>query len=301
IAEMDKKIIITGASGLLGRECFKIFDSDNEWTVLGLAYSRSSDKLKRVDLTNFQQVASVFREFKPDVILHAAAERRPDVVEKEEDKTKQINVEATRNLCQLANQLGAYVIFISTDYVFDGRNPPYKITDKPNPLNKYGLSKAEGEKVVMEYSSGNIIFRVPVLYGSVERLDESAVTVLFDKVKDSSQSAEMNHCERRYPTSCSDLAVALKILVDSRIKTPDLTGYFHWSGTDMMTKYDMALAMAQLFGLPSHHLIADVKPSTGAPRPYDCQLDCSRMESLGATKRTPFKTGIKSVLEKFYP
>ncbi|KAK0059631.1 methionine adenosyltransferase 2 subunit beta [Biomphalaria pfeifferi] len=298
---MDKKIIITGASGLLGRECFKIFDSDNEWYVLGLAYSRSSDKLKRVDLTNFQQVASVFREFKPDVILHAAAERRPDVVEKEEDKTKQINVESTRNLCQLAIELGAYVIFISTDYVFDGRNPPYKITDKPNPLNKYGLSKAEGEKIVMEYSSGNIIFRVPVLYGSVERLDESAVTVLFDKVKDSSQSAEMNHCERRYPTSCSDLAVALKILVDSRIKNPDLTGFFHWSSTDMMTKYDMALAMAQLFGLPSHHLIADVKPSTGAPRPYDCQLDCSRMESLGATKRTPFKTGIKSVLENFYP
>ncbi|XP_059153128.1 methionine adenosyltransferase 2 subunit beta-like [Physella acuta] len=298
---MTKKILITGASGLLGRDCLKVFSQDPEWTSLGLAFSRKGEHLKRVDLTDSEQVAAVVKEFQPTVILHAAAERRPDVVELEEDKTKKINVDATRRLCDLANATGAYVLFISTDYVFDGSNAPYKPTDKPNPLNKYGLSKAEGEKVVLESNPGNVVLRVPVLYGAVETLDESAVTVLFSKVKDPSRPAEMNHYERRYPTFCPDVAEAIKVLVESKAKNSELSGIFHWSGTQMMTKYDMALAMAELYGIPTNHIVADTKPASGTPRPFDCHLDCSRMEALGISKRTPFKVGIKEALEKFYP
>ena len=67
----------------------------------------------------------------------------------------------------------------------------------------------------------------------------------------------------------------------------------------MMTKYDMSLVMADLFDLPSSHIVADTKPSTGAPRPFDCHLDSSRLEDLGATERTPFKEAVKEVLQKF--
>jgi S-adenosylmethionine synthetase len=298
---MAKRILITGASGLLGRDCMAVFSRDPEWETLGLAFTRVGENLRKVDLTNADQVTAVVREFKPTVILHAAAERRPDIVEQQQEQTKQINVDATKRLCDLASEIGAYVVFISTDYVFDGTKPPYKPTDKPHPLNQYGLSKAEGEKVVIETSPENIVLRVPVLYGAVENLDESAITVLFSKVKDISKPAEMNHFEKRYPTSCSDVGEAIKVLVDSRVKNPHLTGIFHWSGNEEMTKYEMALAMADLFGIPSQNIVADTKPATGAPRPYDCHLDCSRMEELGATKRTPFKTGIKRVLENFYP
>ncbi|BFZ15005.1 hypothetical protein BsWGS_18043 [Bradybaena similaris] len=297
---MAKRILITGASGLLGRECLAVFSCDSEWETLGLAFSRAGGNLKKADLTDPGQVEAVVQEFQPTVILHSAAERRPDVVEKQEGETKKINVDATQRLCDLASAVGAYVLFISTDYVFDGTKPPYKPSDLPCPLNKYGLSKAAGEKVVLA-SPGNLVLRVPVLYGPVETLDESAVTVLFSKVKDVSKPAEMNHNEKRYPTLCSDLAEAIKILVNSRVKNSDLTGIFHWSGDEMMTKYDMALTMAQLFGISTQHIIADTKPATGAPRPYDCHLDCSRMEDLGATKRTPFKVGIKQVLDSFYP
>ncbi|GFN78048.1 methionine adenosyltransferase 2 subunit beta [Plakobranchus ocellatus] len=250
---------------------------------------------------NSTETATVVRDFKPTVILHAAAERRPDVVEKDPEQTKKINLECTQHLCQLANELGAYVLFISTDYVFDGTKPPYKPGDPTCPLNKYGMSKAEGEKIVLAANSGNIVFRVPVLYGQVERLDESAVTVLFTKVKDPSKPAEMNHCERRYPTSCADLGQAIKILVDSREKDPSLQGEFHWSGDEMLTKYDMAVIMAELFNLPSAHIVADTRPAQGAPRPFDCHLDCGRMEALGAVKRTPFREGIKSCLDKYFP
>ena len=67
----------------------------------------------------------------------------------------------------------------------------------------------------------------------------------------------------------------------------------------MMTKFDMSVAMAEVFGLPADHIEADTRPSTGAPRPFNCQLDCSRMEALGATERTPFKTAIKECLNTF--
>lgn len=298
---MAKRILVTGASGLLGRECVKAFTEDAEWSCLGLAFSRASGNFKKVDLTNHIETAAAVREFKPSIILHSAAERRPDVVEKDPEQTKKINIECTENLCKLANELGAYVVFISTDYVFDGTKPPYKPGDPTCPLNKYGQSKADGEKIVLASNPGNIVFRVPVLYGPVERLDESAVTVLFSKVKDTSKPAEMNHCERRYPTSCTDLGHAIKVLVESRAKDSSLTGEFHWSGDEMLTKYDMAIIMAELFGLPTSHIVADTRPAVGAPRPYDCHLDCSRMEALGPVKRTPFREGIKPCLEKYFP
>ncbi|GFR91983.1 methionine adenosyltransferase 2 subunit beta-like [Elysia marginata] len=298
---MAKRVLVTGASGLLGRECLKAFADDPEWTSLGLAFSRSSGGLKKVNLTDPAETAAAVREFKPSVILHSAAERRPDVVEKDPEKTNKINVESTENLCQLASELGAYVIFISTDYVFDGTKPPYKPGDPTCPLNKYGQSKADGEKVVLKANPDNIVFRVPVLYGEVERLDESAVTILFSKVKDTSKPAEMNHCERRYPTFCADLGRAIKVLANSRAKDPTLTGEFHWSGDEMLTKYDMAVIMAELFGLPTSHIVADTKPAVGVPRPFDCHLDCGRMDALGVVKRTPFREGIKSCLEKYFP
>jgi len=295
----NQRIIITGASGLLGRDLIKTFDQDSEWQTLGLAYSRVSERLRKCDLTDPQQVSSIIREFKPSVILHSAAERRPDVVEKQEDRTRGLNVTATALLCDLAKEVGAYVIYISTDYVFDGTSPPYPPTAAPNPLNKYGASKAEGEAVVMKASPSNMVVRVPILYGDVETLDESAVTTLFPKVKEASVPCVMNHHERRYPTLCADVGQAVHTLVQCRAKDPDLSGYFHFSGTEMMTKYDMAVAMAAVFGLPSAHIQADTSPSAGAPRPYDCQLDCSRLENLGANHRTPFKVGARQGLEKF--
>ena len=80
---------------------------------------------------------------------------------------------------------------------------------------------------------------------------------------------------------------------------PDLTGFFHWTGSEMMTKYDMALLMAEVFDLPSSHIVADTKPSAGAPRPFDCHLDSSRLDDLGAKERTPFKEAIKEALKSF--
>ena len=174
---MNKRVLITGASGLLGRAIFDEFKSKKDsWEVLGLAFTRTGNDLRRVDLRSNHEVESVIHEFKPNIVIHSAAERRPDFVEKHEEDTASLNVTASQVIAECATKEGAFTLYISTDYVFDGTSPPYKPTDKPNPLNKYGQSKLEGENATLKYLPNCGVLRVPILYGPIEHLQESAVT-----------------------------------------------------------------------------------------------------------------------------
>ncbi|XP_052794765.1 methionine adenosyltransferase 2 subunit beta-like isoform X2 [Mya arenaria] len=215
---MSKRVMITGASGLLGRAIYREFKSDSSWDVCGLAFSRTSGDLIKVNITDEEAVKDAVQKFKPEVVIHSAAEKNVDVFEKDPETARKKNILATRYICQAAEQIGAWVVFISTDYVFDGTSPPYKVTDAPNPLNLYGESKVEGEKITLEVNRDNCVLRVPILYGDIERLDESAVTVLFLKVKDTSNQTKMCDLQRRFPTHCKDVAFVLRELAERRTK-----------------------------------------------------------------------------------
>uniref|UniRef100_A0A452QLY6 Methionine adenosyltransferase 2 subunit beta n=1 Tax=Ursus americanus TaxID=9643 RepID=A0A452QLY6_URSAM len=236
----------------------------------------------------------------PHVVVHCAAERRPDVVENQPDAASQLNVDASGNLAKEAASIGAFLIYISSDYVFDGTNPPYREEDVPSPLNLYGKTKLEGEKAVLENNLGAAVLRIPVLYGEVEKLEESAVTVMFDKVQFSNKSANMDHWQQRFPTHVKDVATVCRQLAEKRMLDPSIKGTFHWSGNEQMTKYEMACAIADAFNLPSSHLrpITD-SPVLGAQRPRNAQLDCTKLETLGIGQRTPFRIGIKESLWPF--
>lgn len=182
------RVLITGASGLLGRAIMKQFSNSDKWDVLGLAHSRATGVLKKVDLLDFDETKRVVKNFKPHILIHAAAERRPDVVENDEETCMKLNVGVTKTLASAINELNSdagapehFMLYISTDYVFDGSSPPYKPHDEANPLNKYGKSKLAGEQVMQAYNSDGGILRVPILYGKVESIKESAVTGVFSR------------------------------------------------------------------------------------------------------------------------
>ncbi|CAG2242705.1 metK [Mytilus edulis] len=99
---MSKKVLITGASGLLGRAVYKEFVNEGSWEVLGLAFSRCTGKLRKCDITKDEEVKTVMKEFNPSVVIHSAAERKPDAVEKKPEATQQLNVSATKVICQNA-------------------------------------------------------------------------------------------------------------------------------------------------------------------------------------------------------
>ncbi|KAL8211679.1 UNVERIFIED_CONTAM: Methionine adenosyltransferase 2 subunit beta [Gekko kuhli] len=342
----NRRVLITGATGLLGRAVYKEFKANN-WHAVGCGYTRARPRFEQVNLLDVAAVHNLIQDFQPHVIVHCAAERRPDVVDSQPDAASQLNVAASGNIAKEAAEIGAFLIYISTDYVFDGRNPPYKENDAPNPLNLYGKSKLEGEKAVLANSDEFLpmfmkvlqqnvsnestqthckicwyrrnyaaVLRVPILYGEVERLEESAVTVMFDKVQFSNKSANMDHWQQRFPTYVKDVASICRELAEKRtefnlphlvypqkpllVEDPSIKGIFHWSGNEQMTKYEMACVMADAFNLPSSHLrpVTD-SPVVGAARPRNAQLDCSRLQMLGIGQQTPFRTGIKESLWPF--
>ena len=294
---MAKKVLVTGSSGLLGREILKQFIA-NQWEVLGLAFSRAKEGLRKVDLCDVQQVETVLDEFNPTVVVHAAAERRPDVVDKQTQSAAALNVTATESLASLCAKRSIYLLYISSDYVFDGENPPYKPSDSTNPLNTYGQLKLDGELAVVKYPQFGIL-RIPVLYGQIESLSESAVTVLFKAVSNPAKRAELNDLQLRYPTHVADCAQVCVGLANKQVCSNDAGGIWHWSGEECFTKYTMAVAMAGVFGLSSDHLVPDKSMPSGAPRPYDCKLDNSETKKFVSVHQTPFREGIKKALEPF--
>ena len=192
------------------------------------------------------------------------------------------------------------MLYISTDYVFDGKSPPYTHESLPNPLNDYGLSKLDGEKAVLAENPDNLVLRIPILYGDVTYLDESAITTLFKKLTDPTQkAAEMSDYEIRRPSHVSDIASIIHDLITMWSTQGIPNGIYQWCGSEAMTKYDMIKCMAEVFDLDHSHIKGIKEPSPGAARPYDTTMDTSRLLDLGIQHHTPFKVGIKASLEKW--
>ncbi|CAF1311664.1 unnamed protein product [Adineta ricciae] len=303
--KINKTVLITGASGVLGRQVTNRF-LDAGWNVTGLAYSRANkNHLIRCDLTNFEETNKVIHDVQPDVIVHCAAERKPDQFEKDPKRSMFLNVEVTRNLAELSAKENIFFILISSDYVFDGKNPPYKEDATPNPLQAYGKSKYESELVTQKASKDHVILRVPLLYGEVETLDENSVTILFKNIKNTTARVKMDDVQTRYPTYVGDVAEVCFQLSEQRIKQKraEVRGIFHFSGSKKYTKFQMALLIASLFHLPVDHIERDQPIVSGesVPRPDNAALDSTKLATEFGIQieQADFETTLRRCLEPF--
>jgi S-adenosylmethionine synthetase len=150
----------------------------------------------------------------PTSDVPGAANRFPDKCDNDPEGTKALNITASATLAKLCAERDIVLIYISTDYVFPGKegDAPYEVTDTPDPTNLYGETKWKGEDAILgEYEKTGkkgmgVVLRVPVLYGDAERNDESAVNVLMDVVeKAQKESVKMDHWALRYPTNTEDV------------------------------------------------------------------------------------------------
>ncbi|KJA13733.1 hypothetical protein HYPSUDRAFT_49648 [Hypholoma sublateritium FD-334 SS-4] len=276
------KVAVTGASGVLGSAVLKAF-KDKNIDVVGLANSRASNDLRKLDLTNKGEVEAFLVQLKPDWLIHCAAERRPDVAEKDPDAAQRLNADLPGFLASLSKQLKFKLVYISTDYVFDGTSPPYTPSSATNPLQFYGKSKRDGELAVLGVDGAQVIvLRVPVLYGPAPKNSDSAINILLDIVQDQSgKTYKMDHYATRYPTNTVDIADFLVRLTALKGPIPPI---IHYSGDEPYTKYEICLTFAKLLGLPHKHIIPDAEPPTGegaTTRPRNCQLYTKETESLG--------------------
>jgi len=154
----NKKILVTGANGQLGSAIFTIFKQHN-MNVVGTDRSI-------MDITNQKQVFEVINQIKPQVIIHCAAYTAVDKAEEDKLNCYKSNVDGTRNIALIAKELNIELIYFSTDYVFDGTKlEPYEVSDFPNPINYYGLTKYLGEEIIKSLLINYFIFRISWVFG----------------------------------------------------------------------------------------------------------------------------------------
>ncbi|KAL1925543.1 uncharacterized protein VTP21DRAFT_426 [Calcarisporiella thermophila] len=277
------RVIITGASGLLGRAVYKAFYGHE---VIGCANSRATDGLRKVNLLDNSALESLFEEVKPHVIVHCAAERRPDIAEKNRERTEELNVQVPGRIANLCIKYNAMLIYISTDYVFDGKNPPYDVDDVPNPLNYYGQTKRAGELSVQQNLPTAVILRVPILYGNAEYPDESAVNTLVEVVKQSTPSSpiEMDNYAVRYPTHVEDIARVIKDIATKSIEEgKSIQGILHFTAEEKFTKFEMCQIFAKILGISANlrPSIPDLNNPSVVSRPHDAHLSTRKLKELG--------------------
>ncbi len=152
------KILVTGATGLLGQELCPMLDEINA------QYWATNSKI--FDITNVKLVKEIMNKISLDFIIHLAAYTNIDLSETNREKAFAINFEGTKNMAKIAKKLDVPILYISTSNVFDGeQNTPYKTTDKPNPINIYGKSKLMGEEEIKKITKKHYILRTSNLYG----------------------------------------------------------------------------------------------------------------------------------------
>ncbi|TNY20496.1 RmlD-like substrate binding domain-containing protein [Rhodotorula diobovata] len=287
------RVLVTGASGLLGRAVLARFKEAGH-DVKGTAFSRASGDLVKLDLHDEAAVERFLEEFRPEFVVHCAAERRPDAVESDPEAAKKLNVAVPALLSSLSRSPTNpfFLLYISTDYVFDGHAPAtgYEPDAETAPTNLYGESKLLGEVETLqgiEAGGKGCVLRVPVLYGKAESHSESAINTLVDAVRKAAggQQVKMDDWATRYPTNVADVARVLVDLADKSTSTT-LPSVLHFSAQQEHTKYTIAQLFAALHTPPLELGDRLVRVSEGPKpgetvRPRDCHLSNRAIEALG--------------------
>jgi dTDP-4-dehydrorhamnose reductase len=238
------RIAITGSKGQLGQALQACFEHDQLLLV----------DLPEFDITNLQDTLLGLRGFVPDVIIHAAAMTDVDGCERAPDLAYRINVAGTRNVAVAAQEIGCPLVYISTDYVFDGaKSQPYREYDDTNPESVYARTKWVGEQIVLQLVPKHYIVRIAWLYGQGPRNFPRTVLRL---ARERSQLTMVTD-EIGSPTSAADVAVALKRL----IQIPAY-GTYHLPNTGVCSRYEWALQILELAGIRE----VKVTPSTDYQR-----------------------------------
>jgi dTDP-4-dehydrorhamnose reductase len=237
----------------------------------------------RFDISDRKAGEDLFRHVKPEVVVHSAAMTDVDRCESEKALAWRINVEGTLNIAENCRRHGAFLVYLSTDYVFDGTKGGYNESDALNPVNYYGLTKLKGEESVKELEA-YCIARGSVVYGAVPASGKVNFALwLLERLR-RGENANVVIDQWNSPTLNSSLARMVCEVVEKR-----LTGVFHLAGASRLSRYDFARSLAEVFNLEMGLVVPveSAKIPWVARRPRDSSLNVDK--ALGMLENKPLR------------
>ena len=268
-----KKIFLTGASGFLGGHILRT--SPNNTRILAqyqnhyiVSSSGTIDKIQ-MDFTtsSWQKVI----DFEPDVIIHTAAMAKLEDCETNPSKARAVNDEATRQLVDLARQLGARFIYTSTDQIFDGYHGHYTESDLPNPLNVYGLTKYDPEPYILKTHDDAVVIRCALIYGMSLNGSSTFTEKMVNRLREG-RPVNLFTDEFRSPILVTNLAEVIWELVNN-----DFHGAINVGGSQKVSRYEMGEIACAILGVPTKFLnpVRAAEIEFAAYRPVDCSFNTS--------------------------
>ncbi len=227
------------------------------------------------DVSDKTMVEKVFEEINPEVVVHAATLTDVDKCETNKELAWKVNVEGTRNIAEAVKKRRAFLVYISTDYVFNGEKGNYKETDTPDPVNYYALTKLKAEELVQDIADDYCIARGSVIYGASPAAGKINFALwLINKLK-GNESPKVLIDQWNSPTLNTNMADMTLEIIERK-----LTGIYHISGATRISRYDYAKLLAQTFNLNTDLLTPSTLAefSWSAKRPKDSSLDTSKAQ-----------------------
>lgn len=279
------KVLVTGAGGQLGRDAVLACQAAGDEVV-------AADHA-RLDVGDRAQVEEALGVARPEVVVHAGAWTAVDACESDPDRALRVNGLGTRHVAEACRRAGAHLLYVSTDYVFDGtKEGPYDEWDRPNPRSVYGRSKWAGEVEAQAQAPGCTVVRVSWVMG--EHGHNMVKTVL--SLADRPELAFVDD-QRGCPTFTADLAPALRRLAASR-----LPGLFHVTNQGDVSWYELVRAILESAGHDPGKVrpikTDELDPPRPAPRPANSVLDNAALRLSGLPLLPPYRDSLDRLVAR---
>lgn len=282
-----KTVIVTGADGMLGSEVIRQLRKLSDVNIIPTT-------LKTMDITNLGSIKALFERYRPTHVIHTAAFTQVDTAEKDPLTAYMVNAEGTKNIAFFASRFDAEVLYVSTDYVFDGkRGKPYIETDAAYPLNTYGKSKLRGEEYLRELCERHKIIRTSWLSGLGGVYNRNFIETML-RLSEQRNELSIVDDQTGKPTFTFDLAKAIILLLNAQAY-----GVFHVTGEGQTTWCGFAKKVFELAKKDVH-----VKPITTeqfrslAERPRYSVLKNTRFEKIGLELLPDWETSLKEYFRR---
>ena len=275
-----KRIVITGSNGLLGQKLVKLYLSKSSYEIHAL--SRGENRLHNkkgytyynIDLLDKVELVQTLNQIEPSVIIHTAAMTNVDACEQQQEQCDLMNIDVVANILDYCKESDVYLVHLSTDFIFDGtKGNVYNEDDIAHPVNHYGLSKLKSEIMIQEAKIDAAILRTILVYGLVDQNDRSNIVLWVKSSLENHKDIHVVTDQLRMPTYAEDLAEACWLAVEARAK-----GVFNVSSNELMSIYDIALSIADAFGLDKKwiHPVVTNELNLPAKRPLSTGFDLNK-------------------------